>query len=102
MIAHEVEALRVGRPLGHPLKVGRTPGRRRDLSRSHTAVASGSEGGRSAGVATVRESPDDLDDFQTSLPDPLEHWADPEHPAPSPFRYLTALRQSPPGIKSFG
>jgi hypothetical protein len=22
--------------------------------------------------------------------------------SPSPFRYLTALRQSPPGIKSFG
>ena len=97
VIAHEVEALRVG----HPLIAGRAP-RRRDLSRSYAAVASGSEGGRKPGLATVRESRDDLDDFQTSLPDPLEHWADPEHPAPSPFRYLTALRQSPPGIKSFG
>ena len=102
VIAHEVEALRVGHPLGHPLKAGRTQVRRRGLSRSYVAVASGSESGLSTGLATVRESRDDLDDFQTSLPDPLEHWADPEHPAPSPFRYLTALRQSPPGIKSFG
>ncbi len=50
----------------------------------------------------VRDGPDDLGDLHASLPDPLEHWADPEDPAPSPFRYLTALRQSPPGIKSFG
>jgi len=98
VIAHKVEALRVG----HPLKAGRTPVRQRDLSRSYADAASGSEGGRNAGLATVRESRADLDDFQTSLPDPLEHWANPEHPAPSPFRYLTALRQSPPGIKSFG
>ena len=35
-------------------------------------------------------------------PDTLEYWADPSGSGPSPFRYLTALRQSPPGIKSFG
>lgn len=38
----------------------------------------------------------------------MEYWADPgddghpERPDPGAFRYLTALRQSPPGIKSFG
>jgi hypothetical protein len=47
----------------------------------------------------------------------MEYWADPNETAaadaasgwqpaqpagPNPFRYLTALRQSPPGIRSFG
>jgi hypothetical protein len=32
----------------------------------------------------------------------MEYWADTEQASPSAFRYLTALRQSPPGIKSFG
>ena len=65
----------------------------------------------------ARERPEDLDDLHASLPDALEYWADPRETAdasarpgmrpdeptgPNPFRYLTALRQSPPGIKSFG
>jgi error-prone DNA polymerase len=37
-----------------------------------------------------------------SLPRTLEYWADPGWPGATPFRYLTALRQSPPGIRSFG
>jgi len=37
-----------------------------------------------------------------TLPGVLEGWADPEHGVRTPFRYLTALRQSPPGVKSFG
>jgi error-prone DNA polymerase len=32
----------------------------------------------------------------------LESWAGQEHSPHAPFRYLTALRQSPPGIKNFG
>ncbi len=43
-----------------------------------------------------------------ALPGTLEHWAEPERGAEAgagaeaPFRYLTALRQSPPGVKNFG
>jgi error-prone DNA polymerase len=95
VIAHEVEALRVPG----------TPVRRRGLSRSHALA--GSSG---TGTAAVREGSetfadderDDFTGFQTSLPDTMEYWADPDRSSPSPFRYLTALRQSPPGIKSFG
>ena len=38
------------------------------------------------------------------LPDTMETWDNPTEPVStaSVFRYLTALRQSPPGIKSFG
>ena len=32
----------------------------------------------------------------------LESWAGQERSPHAPFRYLTALRQSPPGIKNFG
>ncbi len=32
----------------------------------------------------------------------LESWAEQERSPRAPFRYLTALRQSPPGIKNFG
>jgi error-prone DNA polymerase len=53
-----------------------------------------------AGGAPIRRS--DTDELHTSLPGTLEHWADPGWPGPTPFRYLTALRQSPPGIRSFG
>ena len=35
-----------------------------------------------------------------NLPPTLEYWAEPRQQ--TPFRYLTALRQAPPGIKSFG
>ena len=43
-----------------------------------------------------------------ALPGTLEYWAEPERGAGAerdpgaPFRYLTALRQSPPGVKNFG
>ena len=37
-----------------------------------------------------------------TLPGVLEGWTEPEHGVRTPFRYLTALRQSPPGVKSFG
>ena len=111
VIAYEVEALRVPG----------TPIRRRGLSRAHPAESPSldrlpSVGARpsiappptttappvrrptrtTAGVAAVREP------GPAHLPEPLEYWADAEQPAPSPFQYLTALRQSPPGIKSFG
>jgi hypothetical protein len=60
------------------------------------------------------DQPEDFADLQTSLPDTQEYWRDPwpswgdggtdpaAGPPPGAFRYLTALRQSPPGIKSFG
>jgi error-prone DNA polymerase len=92
VIACEVEALRVpGTPVrrrgGHPPKVG---------PKTYAATA-------------VRERPDEPESFsdgfselQGSLPDTMEYWADPDRADPSAFRYLTALRQSPPGIKSFG
>jgi hypothetical protein len=41
-------------------------------------------------------------ELAAEMPDTLEWWADPGHTSHSPFRYLTALRQSPPGVKSFG
>jgi error-prone DNA polymerase len=74
VIAHEVAALRVP---GVPV-------RRSGLSQANMA----DEGAAHA----VRES----------LPDTMDYWSDPDASGPTPFRYLTALRQSPPGIKSFG
>ena len=47
------------------------------------------------------DSPD-LEHLHTSLPEPLEYWAEKDEAPASPYQYLTALRQSPPGIKSFG
>ncbi len=38
--------------------------------------------------------------LQSNMPPTLEYWA--RRSEPTPFRYLTALRKSPPGIKSFG
>jgi len=86
VIAYEVNALRVPG----------TPVRRRGMSETY-ATANGN------GRLAVQEGPEeDLDDLSTSLPGALESWADPDQKAPSPFRYLTALRQNPPGIKSWG
>ena len=88
VIAHEVEALRVP---GAPV-------RQRGLARSYAAA-------RHPTPAAVREGPDDPGSFsqlQGSLPDTMEYGSDPERPSPGAFRYLTALRQTPPGIKSFG
>jgi error-prone DNA polymerase len=116
VIAHEVRALRVPG----------TPVRRRGLSRSYATTdthrnvgperRSGSPEPEptlvTATVSAVQEpgadpSPalnPDLEHLHTSLPEPLEYWADTESEERStdPYRYLTALRQSPPGIKSFG
>ncbi len=41
-------------------------------------------------------------ELRGSLPGTQEHWADPGWPGAMSFRYLTALRQSPPGVRSFG
>jgi error-prone DNA polymerase len=103
VIAHEVEALRVGRGPKSAPRPGHAPAHRRD--RSWAAAPIGST--PTAGAAMVRERADDLHELHDSLPDTLEYWADPDEaeptePAPNPFGYLTALRQSPPGIKSFG
>jgi DNA polymerase III alpha subunit len=106
VIADEVEALRVP---GAPV-------RRRGLSRTYAttradrddSVGYGDRPPRSHATASVREGPDNdsfsegFDELQGSLPDTMEYWADPDRASPGAFRYLTALRQSPPGIKSFG
>jgi error-prone DNA polymerase len=84
VIAHQVRALRVP---GAPV-------RRSGLSRSAYGNATG------GGVA--REGSADVDGLYASLPGTMEYWMDPDRSGPTPFRYLTALRQSPPGIKSFG
>jgi error-prone DNA polymerase len=89
VIAQSVEALRVPG----------TPVRRSGLSRSYAEAAA-----TQATPALVREGEAEgpFSELQTSLPDSTEYWADPERSDPGAFRYLTALRQSPPGIKSFG
>ncbi len=79
----------------HALRVPGAPIRRRGMSRHDS-------GGPPKAVAVREGAPTDLDDLQTSLPDTMEYWTDPGRSGPTPFRYLTALRQSPPGIKSFG
>ena len=52
----------------------------------------------------VREvmQPEALHPVHPALLGTLESWAEPERSPRAPFRYLTALRQSPPGIKNFG
>ncbi len=124
VIAHEVEALRVpGAPVrrrglsrsrpdaggpsaGAPVHSATASthsdaGRRREpaMSAAPSAERHVGLGGRALAVS---RSTDDLSDFHASLPDPLEYWADTGEATPTPFRYLTALRQSPPGIKNFG
>jgi error-prone DNA polymerase len=95
VIAERVEALRVKG----------TPAPRPSTERSYSRT-------REPAMA-VRERLEDAEDFaelQTSLPDTQEYWRDPwpswgadsGQSPPGAFRYLTALRQSPPGIKSFG
>ncbi|MCH2460129.1 MAG: DNA polymerase III subunit alpha [Gemmatimonadetes bacterium] len=86
IIAHQVEALRVP---GTPIHV-------RHPSHSHdTNNKSQNE------LADLSENLNGFSEIQTSPPDTMEYWTDSGRSAPSPFRYLTALRQSPPGIKSF-
>ena len=86
IIAHQVETLRVP---GTPIHVRRP-------SHSHdTNNKSQNE------LADLSENLNGFSEIQTSPPDTMEYWTDSGRSAPSPFRYLTALRQSPPGIKSF-
>jgi error-prone DNA polymerase len=110
------------RPLGRPPS-GRGRGRNRDEPSAVEQI-----GGNSPTVQQILEGwsgavpePDALPDpsshasaqngvsAETSsgqlaplMPGALEWWADPDRADPSPFKYLTALRQSPPGVKSFG
>jgi error-prone DNA polymerase len=101
VIAESVDALRVRG----------TPAPRPSSTHSYAAAAITEPG------MAVRERPDEPEAFaelQTSLPDTQEYWRDPwpswgqsgadtsGRSTPGAFRYLTALRQSPPGIKSFG
>jgi hypothetical protein len=99
------------------LRVKGTPAPRPSNTRSYAAAAN------QGPAMAVRERPDEPEAFaelQTSLPDTQEYWRDPwptwgqstdssasfsndsARQPPGAFRYLTALRQSPPGIKSFG
>jgi len=89
VIAEEVQALRVP---GAPV-------RRSGLSRSQ---ADGNGAGGAVPPPGEAPHPPDPGELHASLPGTIEHWADPGWTGPTPFRYLTALRQSPPGIKSFG
>ncbi len=88
----------------HALRVPGAPVRRSGLSRSAPANghANGNGPGGDARPVDVGGLDADAEDLHAALPGTLEYWADPSGPGPSPFRYLTALRQSPPGIKSFG
>jgi len=81
LIASEIQALRVPG----------TPVRRSGLSRSG--------GGDRRGETGIDA---DATGLHAALPGTMEYWSNPDRPGPTPFRYLTALRQSPPGIKSFG
>lgn len=83
-----------------PLRVGRTPtagsqGSRPVRSRVPEPDGGPSPGERARGVV-------DAGELHASLPGTQEYWRDPARPGPTPFRFLTALRQSPPGIRSFG
>jgi hypothetical protein len=82
VIAQEVAALRVP---GAPVQ-------RSGLSRLRSTDADAEAHNGVEAVAAVRET----------LPDTMEYWSDPDAPGSTAFNYLTALRQSPPGIKSFG
>jgi error-prone DNA polymerase len=64
------------------LRVPGTPVRPRGLTRAHAA-------------------PEEVEALPAALPSTMEYWSNPDRGAPSPFRYLTALRQSPPKIKSW-
>jgi hypothetical protein len=87
VIACEIEALRVP---GAPV-------RRRGLSRSYATAGVRRDGTRS--TKTVEPAPAGVREGVGVV-----HWADTEaeKPVPDPYRYLTALRQSPPGVKNFG
>jgi error-prone DNA polymerase len=105
VLAERVEALRIrGTPAPRPAVGAKS-------TRSYAAHPP---------AMAVRERSEEVEAFtelQPSLPDTQEYWRDPwpswdrsatdgtadsDRSTPGAFRYLTALRQSPPGIKSFG
>ncbi len=88
VIAHRVEALRVG-PGG--------PAEPADGAR--IARANQQHGRPPSGGGRDRKEAGEL---TGAMPPALEWWADPDRTSPSPFKFLTALRQSPPGVKNFG
>jgi error-prone DNA polymerase len=45
---------------------------------------------------------DAMEEARPELPHVREWWGNPEKAKKSPFYYLTALRQAPPGVKHFG
>ena len=106
IIAHEL----------HALKVPGVPVQRRDLSRKqaadidvaapHGGITKNTAGrvhpqGSDASPPSMLDSPD-FEHFQTSLYDPLDRWSEKDEAPTNPNKYLTALRQSSPEIKSFG
>jgi hypothetical protein len=52
--------------------------------------------------AHAKERWENQTDPDPQLPKVREWWGKPEEAQKSPFHYLTALRQSPPGTKSWG
>jgi len=129
VIARQVEALRVPgtapvRRRGLSRSYAAAEANRADTDSSWPGVEAG-DSARAADRAPVHDDGDlrdgplaeerplpedvgvDVAALHRSLPETLEYWADtgragPEQSTSSPFRYLTALRQNPPGIKSFG
>jgi error-prone DNA polymerase len=59
-------------------------------------------GNRKKPATTAADVEDELVEARAILPDARETWSPQWKARASAFRYLTALRQSPPGIKSFG
>jgi error-prone DNA polymerase len=101
VMAYEVEALRVGALRGETSKGGASRGeggiRMPETQewwpdRSKPAGKAPEAGGGEAGEGTPRPE----------LPKTREWWGQPEEARKSPFAYLTALRQSPPGTRSWG
>jgi error-prone DNA polymerase len=96
VIAYEVEALRVGALRGEASKVGdgiQMPETQEWWpDRSKLARKAPEAGGGEPGEETPRPE----------LPKTREWWGKPEEARKSPFAYLTALRQSPPGTRSWG
>ena len=96
VIAYEVEALRVPG----------TPIRRRGLSRTYKTSREGAGLTTSEnvgnGLSMVHEGPEsDIEELPGALPPVMDTWADPDQKGPTPFSYLTALRQHAPGAKSW-
>ena len=96
VIAHEVEALRVGTLRGGASEAGggiQMP-ETQEWWPDRSKLAR--EAPEAAGGAPQEETP------RPELPKTREWWGKPEEARKSPFAYLTALRQSPPGTRSWG